>query len=153
MKKDTRNHIKYMQQTLEIAKNSPDPSTKVGALLVSPDETEIFTGFNRFPPGIPDKAQWWNNRDSASGEFSKYDLVCCAELMAILNSTSALKDFTLYTSHFPCLSCARTIAAVEISHVYYHFSKEHIAKNIDEVKVRTLFKLASIELIHLSNIE
>lgn len=45
-----------------IAKRSRDPSTKCGAVLVSPDYRRVHLGYNNFPPEIKDTYERWNNR-------------------------------------------------------------------------------------------
>jgi dCMP deaminase len=96
--KNPRGHradVDYMRLAFEIAGQSKDPSTRVGAVLLSPDSRTVKTGYNRFPEGVPNKRAWWANRDESSREFCKYDLACCAEVDAITNSRTSLVGWTL----------------------------------------------------------
>lgn len=75
--------------------------TKVGCVLISPDKTKISYGYNGFPRGIKD--------DQRLTSKDKNQLITHAELNAILNSVTNLKDWTLYATKFPCVDCAKAI--------------------------------------------
>jgi dCMP deaminase len=75
---------------------SKDPSTKVGAVLVSPDRTEVVLGYNGFPPGIADDPALLADRDA------KYARVIHAEANAILNARRDLTGWTCYVTLLPC---------------------------------------------------
>ena len=60
-----------------ISKLSKDPSTKVGAVIVRPDNSIASVGYNGFPKGFPDEESYWNNRDL------KYKIVTHAEENAL----------------------------------------------------------------------
>ena len=68
------------------AKRSKDPSTQVGAVIVSKDHRVIGIGYNGFPNGCDDDDFPWNRE----GEViqTKYPYVVHAELNAILNSNA-----------------------------------------------------------------
>ena len=67
------------------ALRSKDPSTQVGACIVSPDRKVVGIGYNGFPIGCDDDDFPW----AREGDFleTKYPFVVHAELNAILNST------------------------------------------------------------------
>ncbi|MFW6319714.1 MAG: deoxycytidylate deaminase, partial [Bacillota bacterium] len=87
------------------AMRSKDPSTQVGACIVSAAKRIVGIGYNGFPRGIDDDQYPWENE----GEFinTKYPYVVHAEPNAILNSTVQLDDATLYVTLFPCHECAK----------------------------------------------
>ena len=96
---------------------SKDPSTQVGACIVSLDNKIIGIGYNGFPLGISDDDFPWDN----TGEFqdTKYPYVCHAELNAIINSTKDLHGSSIYVTLFPCNECAKVIIQSGIKHIYY----------------------------------
>lgn len=72
---------------------SKDPSTKVGAVIIGPDQEIISMGFNGFPRGILDSDERLTNRDM------KLKLVVHGEMNAILIAARngiRLKDSTMY---------------------------------------------------------
>ena len=74
----------FMGVALLAARRSKDPSTQVGACIVSRDNIILSTGYNGFPSGCSDDEYPWA-REGADGE-TKYPYVVHAELNAILNS-------------------------------------------------------------------
>jgi dCMP deaminase len=142
-----------MRLAHEVAAQSKDPSTHVGAVLLSPDGKTRYSGYNRFPAGVPDKKKWWTNRDGSSREFSKYDLACCAEVDAITSARSSLHGWTLYITHFPCLSCAKLIALVGIRRVVYEMGQSQVRMDLKAEKVRRLFRIAKVSLVRSSRRE
>ena len=69
---------------------SKDPSTKVGAVLVSPDNRVVGLGYNGFPAGVKDSKERLTNREV------KYSLVTHAEVNACVNAGHESKNATLY---------------------------------------------------------
>jgi dCMP deaminase len=59
------------------------------------------------------------------GDFlhTKYAYVCHAELNAILNSPSPVKDCKIYVALFPCNECAKAIIQSGIKEVIYFDDK------------------------------
>lgn len=84
---------KWDRRFLELAKHvaqwSKDPSTKVGAVLISTDGKE-FVGYNGFPRGVIDTDERLNNREV------KYKLVVHAEVNAILKAGDKARGGKLY---------------------------------------------------------
>ena len=103
------------------ALRSKDPSTKVGACIVSPDNRIVGVGYNGMPYGTDDATAPWGR----VGGFldTKYAFVVHAELNAILNSTKELKGCRLYVSLFPCHECAKAIIQSGIKEIIYEDDK------------------------------
>lgn len=137
-----------MRMAQVIATMSKDPSTKVGAVLVSPDRTRISVGYNGFPRQIPDVEAWWNNR-ADDKEFSKYELVRHAEMNAITQAKTDLAGWTLYVTHHPCMDCSKHIVAEGITRVVYHLNIDQLHMSINHAKVRKVFKIAGISFEQL----
>ena len=70
---------RFIQLSKEISTWSKDPSTKVGALIISEDRNIVSTGYNGFPRGIEDTEERLNNREL------KYKFILHAEMNCIMN--------------------------------------------------------------------
>ncbi|VDR41955.1 Deoxycytidylate deaminase [Mycoplasmopsis caviae] len=105
------------------ALRSKDPSTKVGACIVNEHKRIIALGYNGMPKGIDDEFPW--DREGESPKETKYAYVVHAEMNAILNTNNNLDGCTIFTSLYPCSSCAKTIAQSGISEVVYEDDKYH----------------------------
>lgn len=100
------------------AKRSKDPSTQVGACIVSDRNKIVGAGYNGLPMGCDDDDFPWEKK----GEYldTKYPYICHAELNAILNNIGMdLKGCKIYTALFPCNECAKAIIQSGITEVIY----------------------------------
>ena len=98
------------------ARRSKDPSTQVGACVVSPENIIISTGYNGMPHGCSDDEFPWGRE----GEETKYPYVVHAELNAILNANGRdLRGSRLYVALFPCNECAKAIIQSGVKEVVY----------------------------------
>lgn len=108
----------FMGVSLLAADRSKDPSTQVGACIVSDDNRILSTGYNGFPQGCSDDEFPWN-RDASVGE-TKYNFVVHAELNAILNAGGkSLHGSRIFVSLFPCHECAKAIIQAGVKEVVY----------------------------------
>ena len=106
----------FMGIAMLAAKRSKDPSTQVGACIVSEDNIIISTGYNGMPKGCSDDEFPWERE----GEDTKYPYVVHAELNAILNANGrSLKGSKLYVALFPCNECAKAIIQSGVKEVVY----------------------------------
>ncbi len=118
----------FMGVALLSAKRSKDPSTQVGACIVSDKNKIVGAGYNGLPMGCDDDEFPWEKQ----GEFldTKYPYVCHAELNAILNNIGMdLRGCKIYTALFPCNECSKAIIQAGITEVIY-LSDKHAAKDI-----------------------
>ena len=98
------------------AHRSKDPSTQVGACIVSPDDIIISTGYNGMPKGCSDDEFPWDRE----GAETKYPYVVHAELNAILNANGRdLRGSRVYVALFPCNECAKAIIQSGVKEVVY----------------------------------
>ena len=98
------------------ARRSKDPSTQVGACIVSPENIIISTGYNGMPKGCSDDEFPWDRE----GAETKYPYVVHAELNAILNANGRdLRDSRVYVALFPCNECAKAIIQSGVKEVVY----------------------------------
>lgn len=110
----------FMGIALLSAERSKDPNTQVGACIVNDDNKIISTGYNGMPIGCNDDEMPWDREGKNSNE-TKYPFVCHAELNAILNSPSVIKDQNakIYVALFPCNECAKAIIQSGIKEIIY----------------------------------
>lgn len=103
------------------AMRSKDPSTQVGACIVSTDNRILSVGYNGAPRGLSDDAMNWGRE----GNFkeTKYAYVCHAELNAILNYHGSLNCAKIYVDLFPCNECAKAIIQSGIKEIIYKNDK------------------------------
>ena len=102
---------------------SKDPSTQVGACIVSSDNRILSIGYNGAPNGYEDKYFPWDREGETLK--TKYPYVCHSELNAILNCPTSVKGAKVYVTLFPCNECAKAIIQSGIKEVIYLSDKYH----------------------------
>ena len=108
----------FMGIAIFSAERSKDPSTSVGACIVSQDNKILSVGYNGMPIGCSDDDFPWE-RDGNPLD-TKYFYVCHAEMNAILNYTGPdMKGAKLYVTLFPCSECTKAIIQKGISELIY----------------------------------
>ena len=145
---DQKWHIRFLELTTVIAGWSKDPSRGVGSVIVSPDRQIIATGFNGLPRGVGDLPERLERP-------TKYDLIVHAEMNAIIqcarNGVSPI-GCAIYSSFFPCVSCAIAIVQSGITSVISlrpETGDEHWMKSIE--KSRAVFEEANVEFIEIEH--
>ena len=105
------------------AMRSKDPSTQVGACIVSNDNRILSIGYNGAPNGFDDEKFPWGRE--GENLDTKYPYVCHAELNAIIKyrGTGDLKGAKVYVTVFPCNECAKAIIQSGISEIIYMSDK------------------------------
>lgn len=140
----------FMGIALLASKRSKDPSTQVGACIVSGDNldnnTILSIGYNGFPIGCSDDEFPWERE----GELleTKYPFVVHAELNAILNARGkSLRNSKIYVGLFPCHECCKAIIQSGIKEVIYLSDKYY---DTDSVKAsKKMFYSSGIKLRQL----
>ncbi|MGE0211812.1 MAG: cytidine/deoxycytidylate deaminase family protein [Parvibaculaceae bacterium] len=102
----------FMGLARHVATKSKDRSTKVGCIIVGPDNEIRSTGYNSFPRGIDDENEERHQRPL------KYKWTEHAERNAIYNAArmgTPLKGCRMYLPWFPCMDCARAVVQSGIS--------------------------------------
>ena len=122
--KQRKDYLSWDEYFMGIAKlsalRSKDPSTQVGACIVSSDNRILSIGYNGAPNGFNDKEFPWEREGEPLS--TKYFYVCHAELNAILNFRGHKRDFEgskIYVALFPCNECAKAIIQSGIKEVIY----------------------------------
>jgi dCMP deaminase len=107
-----------MAMALLMAARSACGRLHVGCVLVSGGEHRnrlVAAGYNGFLPGSPHQSRMRDGHEQATVH---------AEQNAIADAARrgvSLAGATAYVSHFPCLNCAKMMAAAGIRRVTYHF--------------------------------
>ncbi|MEG0424060.1 MAG: dCMP deaminase family protein [Erysipelotrichaceae bacterium] len=127
------------------ALRSKDPSTQVGAVIVSPQKKVVGIGYNGFPNGCSDDEFPWGREGDY--EATKYPFVVHAELNAILNSSKDLHGCSLYVSLFPCNECAKAIIQSGIKRIVYESDKYATSDNT--MASKRMLKAVGMELVQL----
>lgn len=121
---ERKDYLSWDEYFMAIAKlsslRSKDPSTQVGACIVSRDNRILSIGYNGAPNGYGDGDFPWKR--VGDNLDTKYFFVCHAELNAILNykgSLDSLSGATIYVALFPCNECSKLIIQSGIKRVVY----------------------------------
>lgn len=91
----------FLNVAAQVALASRDPSTQTGAVIVRPDKTVASVGYNGFPRGMADRAEWYADR------AEKYSRIIHCEMNAALHCREPVAGATLYT--WPFASCDRCV--------------------------------------------
>lgn len=101
----------FMNLARNVAERSKDRSTKVGCVIVGPDNEIRSTGYNGFPRGINDDAEDRHQRPE------KYLWTEHAERNAVYSAARVgvpLNGCRAYLPWFPCMDCARALVQAGI---------------------------------------
>lgn len=125
------------------AKKSKD-STQVGAVLVGPDREVRLTGYNGPPRGVIDNA---NRRERPTkylyASHAESNIISFAAREGIRTS-----GCTVYVTHMPCASCARTLISAGISRVVYGSGKTSMPEE-EFIAAETMFREARVDTFHM----
>ncbi|MDZ4830294.1 MAG: dCMP deaminase family protein [Phycisphaerae bacterium] len=146
---DQKWHYRFLDLTDRIATWSKDPSRGVGCVIVSPSKQIVSTGFNGIPRGIED-------RPDRLERPTKYDLVCHAEMNAIVqcarNGVPPL-GCLLYSSFFPCIQCALAIIQAGLAEVITYEVTVGDERWVESIaKSRAVFAEAKIGVTELMRV-
>lgn len=112
----------FMGIALLSTERSKDPSTSVGACIVSQDNKILSVGYNGMPMGCSDDEYPWDRDGDPLN--TKYFYVCHAEMNAILNYTgTAMNGAKVYTTLFPCNECTKAMIQKGIKEIIYMCDK------------------------------
>lgn len=102
---------RFVELANVVASWSKDRSTKVGAVVASPDNRIISMGYNGFTEGMDDEL------DCLHARPIKYDYTEHAERNAIYQAAKyghSLNGCSMFLNWFPCADCARAIVQAGI---------------------------------------
>lgn len=148
----------FMAIAVLSAMRSKDPSTRVGACIVSDDNRILSIGYNGAPNGFHDDCFPWER----NGEMlnTKYAFVCHGEMNAILNyrgNRKELEKSKIYVDLFPCNECAKLIVQSGIKEVIFlsdkFKDKDLEYRETDSVKAsKLIFNTCGVKYRKLENI-
>jgi len=134
-----------------VAEKSKDPSTKVGVVVVGPDNEILSTGFNGFPRGVYERLPYRWERPL------KYLFVEHAERNAVHNAARigvSLKGATMYFNFepCPCNECAKAIIQSGIKRLVGYNRKfpgkgHQWEESLDVA--RTMLEEAGVEMVEI----
>jgi dCMP deaminase len=107
----------FMATAKLIASRSNCERLNVGCVIVSAGDRKnrlIAAGYNGFLPGTPHVSRVRDNHEQATVH---------AEQNAIADAArrgSSVDGCTAYVTHFPCINCAKILAASGIAEIKYH---------------------------------
>ena len=141
-------HHRFADMATLVAEWSKDESTKVGAVIVR-NRVILSTGYNGLPKGVDDLASRRADRDI------KYPMTVHAEVNAILQSTTDLKDATIYVTHHPCARCAGVIIQAGIKQVVIRTRGKGLNENWDKETqlAREMFFEAEINVTDIADFD
>ena len=138
----------FMRMALLAASRSTCVRRHVGAVVVK-DRMVLSTGYNDTPRGLPNCGDGGCDR-CASGTPSGTALDTCLCLHAEQNSIIqaayhgvAIAGSTIYTTHQPCLTCAKMIVNVGIRRIVF-------AGDYPDLLARQMLEQAKVELDQVS---
>jgi len=108
----------FMATALLMAARSACGRLHVGCVLVSGGEHRnriVAAGYNGFLPGTPHQSKVRDGHEQATVH---------AEQNAIADAARrgvSVAGSTAYVSHFPCINCAKVLAAAGVRIIKYHF--------------------------------
>ena len=139
----------FMGVSLLSAMRSKDPSTQVGACIVSNENKIMAVGYNGFPRGCSDDDFPWE-RSAENSNDTKYPFVCHAELNAILNAGGQdLRGARIFVALFPCNECAKAIIQSGIKEGIYISDK--YGSTPPTLASKKMFAAAGVKLTHFKS--
>lgn len=139
-------HSYFMSIALLSSFRSKDSKTQNGACIVDPNHKIIGIGYNGLPVGCDDDdPQFWQDEDDSDLLHSKHTYVVHAEKNAIYNCMAHdMQGARLYTTQFPCNTCAQAIIQVGIKQVIYLRKKQHSSHVLINQAVDKMFAAAGV---------
>lgn len=141
--------IYFLKITEQVAERSTCLRRKIGALLVK-DKRILATGYNGAPVGLRHCSEVGclrENRQIASGEHHELCRGLHAEQNAIIQAALhgiKIDRATIYTTHQPCVLCAKMLVNAGIEKIVYRDSyPDKLAESI--------INEAKIESVHLND--
>lgn len=107
----------FMATALLMATRSSCERLHVGCVIVSGGSQKnriVAAGYNGFLPGAPHASRVRDGHEQAT-VHAEQNAICDAARRGV-----SLEGSTIYISHFPCINCAKILAAAGIKLIKYH---------------------------------
>ena len=115
----------FMSLALLISSRSSCKRLKVGCVLVK-DTRVISVGYNGFLPKSPHKSIVRDGHEQATVHAEQNSISDCAKRgISCANATA-------YITHYPCINCAKILAAAQISEIKYYsdYKNDELVKDL-----------------------
>jgi dCMP deaminase len=130
----------FMATAVLISTRSPCERLHVGCVIVSGGDRQnrlIAAGYNGFLPGTPHLSQLRDGREQATVH---------AEQNAIADAArrgSSVEGGIAYVTHYPCINCAKILAASGIAEIRYRadYNNDPLVRPLLEAAQVTVTKL------------
>lgn len=133
------NWDEYFMEFARTAALKGKDTTRVGAVLVSPDNTVVLTGFNGPPRGVADLPERFERPEKyLFASHAETNLIAFAARHGV--RTAGCK---VYCTHFACAACARTMIQAGITEVVYADGRFQ-ALEAERPAVEAMFKEAGV---------
>ncbi|TVQ39872.1 MAG: dCMP deaminase [Spirochaetaceae bacterium] len=130
----------FMATALILASRSSCERLHVGCVVVSGPQNPnriIAAGYNGFLPGAAHRSRMRDGHEQATVHAEQNAVADAARRGVTLDGT------TIYVTHFPCISCAKILAAAGVREIVYHYDYRNdplVAEILEESSV-TLSRL------------
>jgi len=130
---------RFLNRAVEVGRWSKDPSTRVGAVIVS-GKRQVSEGYNGPPAGLRD--------DDTMPREEKLRRTIHAEENALLFAGRDVAGCTLYVTHPPCGSCAAKVIQAGITRVVYLAPSDEfvIRWHPEMASARAMFEEAGVQV-------
>ncbi|MFB3853523.1 MAG: cytidine/deoxycytidylate deaminase family protein [Vicinamibacterales bacterium] len=112
----------FMATALLIGSRSACGRLHVGCVLVSAGSHPnriVAAGYNGYLPGVPHRSRVRDGHEQATVHAEQNAIADAARRGASLEGAVA------YVSHYPCVICAKILAAAGVSAIKYHFDYDN----------------------------
>tara|TARA_Y100001970_G_C14112611_1_gene791730 strand:+ start:286 stop:729 length:444 start_codon:yes stop_codon:yes gene_type:complete len=106
---------------------------KVGCVIVNNNRI-ISSGYNGFLPGKPHESIVRDNHEQATIHAEQNAIADCASRGIKMNNSKA------YITHYPCLNCAKLLAASGIKEIIYHcdYKNDELVEKITNLNIKQI---------------
>lgn len=120
--------VLFMRLAYLAATKSKDTKTKIGAVIVGPENEPISFGFNGIPRGVKDNVPMRYVRPSKYLYFEHAERNAIYTLPRI--GAFIPKGSKMFTNGVPCADCGRAIIQANLSEVIVHDPFEMISRHL-----------------------
>ncbi len=124
--------MSFNRQATDFANEMSKDTTKVGALLIGTHKETLLTTFNGPPIGVRDSPQRFTREN---GEKYRYASHAEQNLIAFAARNGIRTEgLTVFCTHNPCPSCARSLIQAGIKHILYNADNHFVSDSTDDAK-------------------
>ena len=138
---------RYMGLAHHVAEWSCDPKKKVGAVIVR-DNRILSQGYNGLPSGVRVANEILNSKE-------KLNYMVHGEMNAIITAAKmghSLEGATIFSTFFPCTTCAGAIIQAGITEVITYKIPENSSWS-EKMKISVeMFRQAGVQIVYVANV-